>query len=115
LSQFDEELFKHADMAEVPVVMAVVVSYVDGQRMVGLAFVDAATRHMGACEFHDDDHFCSLEAAVVQLGAKECVLVKVRPHQPDPMHTAQPPPVHPHLADALRSSAVSRIAEAAHP
>ena len=67
--------------------------------MVGLAFYDAAARKLGAAEFADDDQFCTLEAVALQLGAKECVLVRVspgsraqgfptceRPHQLPPSH-----------------------------
>lgn len=64
-------------MPDVPVVMSVAAHLVDGQRTVGVAFVDMATRHMAGCEFHDDDQYCCLETLVVQLGAKECVIAKV--------------------------------------
>ena len=45
---------------------------------VGVAFLDAALRRLGACEFADDEHFCNLEAVTTQLGAKECVMPKAR-------------------------------------
>ena len=45
---------------------------------VGVAFLDAAARRLGACEFADDEHFCSLEAVLLQLGVKEVVLPKAR-------------------------------------
>jgi DNA mismatch repair protein MSH2 len=64
-------------MADAPVVMAVALGCVDGVRTVGVAFADASARSLGACEFADDEHFCSLETVLVQLGAKECVLPKV--------------------------------------
>ena len=44
----------------------------------GVAFLDAAARRLGACEFADDEHFCSLEAVLLQLGVKEVVLPKAR-------------------------------------
>lgn len=44
----------------------------------GLAFLDPSRRLLGCCEFADDEHFCHLETALVQLGPKECVLPKVR-------------------------------------
>ena len=64
-------------MADAPVVMAVFLQYVEGARTVGVAYCDAAGRKLGACEFTDDEQFCNLEAVLVQLGAKECVLPKV--------------------------------------
>ena len=66
-------------MADVPVVMAVALNYVEGHRTIGIAFADTARRQLGACEFTDDEHFCNLELAVVQLGARECMLAKVSP------------------------------------
>jgi DNA mismatch repair protein MSH2 len=33
-------------------------------------------RRLGACQFVDDEHFCSLEALLVQLGAREVVIQK---------------------------------------
>ena len=51
---------------------------------VGVAFADAAGRRLGACEFADDEHFCNLEAVTMQLGAKECVIPKVRCCQDPP-------------------------------
>ena len=58
-------------------VMAVMLASLEGHRTVGIAYCDAASRKLGMCEITDDEHFCNLEAVVVQLGAKECVLVKV--------------------------------------
>ena len=77
LGSFEEELYHNTDMADVPVVMAVFLQYVEGARTVGIAYCDATGRKLGACQFTDDEHFCNLETVLVQLGAKECVLPKV--------------------------------------
>ena len=77
LGSFEEELYHNTDMADVPVVMAVFLQYVEGARTVGVAYCDATGRKLGACQFTDDEHFCTLETVLVQLGAKECVLPKV--------------------------------------
>lgn len=79
IQDFEEELFRHADLAEAPVVVAVHMSYREGQRRIGVAYVNTSSREMGACEFADDEQFCNLEAALVQLGAKEVAIPKV-PH-----------------------------------
>ena len=65
-------------MVDTPVVMAVVSQIVDGSRCVGIAFVDAATRRLGAAQFEDDEQLCALERVFVQLGAKEVVIPQVR-------------------------------------
>ncbi len=45
LSAFDEEMFRlGSEGADLPVVAAVSLAYVDGQRMVGAAFLDAGAR-----------------------------------------------------------------------
>ena len=78
LGAFEEELFRNVDMTDVPVVAALLLGYSEGARTVGIAFADAAGRRLGACEFADDEYFCATEAVLLQLGAKEVVLPKVR-------------------------------------
>ena len=77
LTAFEEELFRNSEMTEVPVVMAVSLTQVDGARTLGMAYCAASSRLLEACEFVDDEHFCTLEAVIVQLGAKEVVIPKV--------------------------------------
>ena len=81
VGQFEEEIFRNSQMSDIPLVMSVSLSCTDGQRLVGVAYVDGGIMHLGACEFSDDDHFWHLEAIITQLGPKECVVVKVSRHK----------------------------------
>ena len=45
--------------------------------MTDRACLGGLCRRLGACEFADDEHLCTLEATLVQLGAKEVVMPKV--------------------------------------
>ena len=78
LTAFEDELFSSVDMVDTPIVAAVMSQLVDNTRTVGLAFVDAACRRLGAAQFEDDEQLCALERALVQLGAKEVVIPQVR-------------------------------------
>ena len=79
LGAFEDDLFRNAEMADVPIAAAVVLGYPEGARTIGIAFCDAAGRALGACEYADDEYFCATEAVLVQLGAKEVVLPKACP------------------------------------
>lgn len=43
-------------------------------QVVGVALVDTVEHSFALCEFSDDDYFSNLEALVVQLGPKECII-----------------------------------------
>ncbi|KAJ2121086.1 MSH2 protein [Coemansia sp. RSA 720] len=78
LQEVDELLFANSDMVTVPLVMAVTFVQSVDQMHVGVAFADPAQRSFGVCEFIDNDVFSNLEALVIQLGVREC-LVKQEP------------------------------------
>ncbi|GJP79784.1 hypothetical protein CLOP_g10002 [Closterium sp. NIES-67] len=76
LTAFEDVLFATRDMGDSPTVCAVIVAAAakDGERRVGLAFVDLTKRALGMTDFLDDEQYTCLESALVALSCRECVV-----------------------------------------
>ncbi|CAL4080919.1 unnamed protein product, partial [Meganyctiphanes norvegica] len=76
LSQFEELLFgANSDLTLTTGVIAVKVANDNGQRVVGVGYVDVTGRLLTVSEFSDNETFSNLEALLVQLGPQECIIV----------------------------------------
>ena len=83
LCAFEEELYCASELVDTPVVTAVRIAIRHDQRLVGVAYANLTTRELGACEFVDDEHFCTLEAVICQLGTKECLMPRESMETPE--------------------------------
>ncbi|KAK7068453.1 MutS-like protein [Halocaridina rubra] len=75
LSQFEEILFGGNNELNVTTgVMAIKLASEGGQRIVGAGYIDMTGRTIMVSEFSDTEAFSNLEALIVQLGPKECLI-----------------------------------------
>ncbi|TNY21324.1 muts domain V-domain-containing protein [Rhodotorula diobovata] len=76
LGAVEDLLFAHTDLLAAPVIVAVRVQVKDSVKTVGVAYADSSAREMGVAQFVDTDLFSNTEALLIQLGAKEALVVE---------------------------------------
>uniref|UniRef100_A0A2C9K9M9 DNA mismatch repair proteins mutS family domain-containing protein n=1 Tax=Biomphalaria glabrata TaxID=6526 RepID=A0A2C9K9M9_BIOGL len=74
LCQFEELLFGNTEMSVTGGVLGLKIANENGQVYVGIGLVDPILRTFTVSEFPDNNQFCNLEALLVQLGPKECLI-----------------------------------------
>lgn len=74
LSQFEDLLFANNDMVAGSALIALHVKPQGKQKMIGIACIENNERTFSVSEFMDNDFYSELEAMVVLLGPKECIL-----------------------------------------
>nr|XP_029119194.1 DNA mismatch repair protein MSH2 isoform X3 [Elaeis guineensis] len=74
IGSFEDVLFANNDMQDTPVTISLFPVFRENQYTVGLSFVDITKQKLGLAEFLDDSQFTNVEAVMVALGCKECLL-----------------------------------------
>lgn len=74
LSQFEDLLFANNDMVAGSALIALHVKQQGKQKVIGIACVESSERLFSVSEFLDNDFYSELEALVVLLGPKECII-----------------------------------------
>ncbi|XP_076317176.1 DNA mismatch repair protein Msh2-like isoform X2 [Tachypleus tridentatus] len=76
LSQMEGLLFGNMELAEARGVISIKLSTESGVIVVGIAFCDTILRKLIITDFSDNDHFSNLQAVLVHLSPRECLLMK---------------------------------------
>jgi len=74
LIQLEDILFSNAETLVSGGVAGLKIANDEGELTVGIGYTDPILKTFTVSEFSDNDQFSNLEAALVQLGAKECVV-----------------------------------------
>ncbi|XP_039452393.1 DNA mismatch repair protein spellchecker 1 [Culex pipiens pallens] len=78
LTQFEDLLFANNGMVAGSALIALHVKLLGKQKIIGIACVENNERLFSVSEFVDDDFYSELEAVIVILGPKECILPSPR-------------------------------------
>ncbi|GAA5992261.1 hypothetical protein JCM10908_001845 [Rhodotorula pacifica] len=75
LTAVENLLFTNTDLLAAPVIVALKLQVKDNVKTVGIAFADTSMQEMGVSEYVDNELFSNTEALLIQLGAKECLVI----------------------------------------
>lgn len=78
LTQFEDLLFANNEMVAGSGLIALQVKQIGKQKIIGIACIENNERLFSVSEFVDDDFYSELEAVIVILGPKECILPSPR-------------------------------------
>ncbi|BGP57733.1 hypothetical protein JCM8202_002386 [Rhodotorula sphaerocarpa] len=75
LTAVENLLFTNTDLLAAPVIVALRLQVKDNVKSIGVAFADTSMQEMGVSEYVDNELFSNTESLLIQLGAKECLIV----------------------------------------
>ncbi|BGP27056.1 DNA mismatch repair protein MSH2 [Rhodotorula toruloides] len=76
LGPVEDLLFTYTDLLASPVLVAIRLQVKDNVKTIGVAFADTSMQELGASEYVDNELFSNTEALLIQLGAKECLVIE---------------------------------------
>ncbi|BGO94891.1 hypothetical protein NBRC10512_006153 [Rhodotorula toruloides] len=76
LGPVEDLLFTYTDLLASPVLVAIRLQVKDNVKTIGVAFADTSMQELGVSEYVDNELFSNTEALLIQLGAKECLVVE---------------------------------------
>lgn len=76
LIQFEDILFGNNDIVANSSVIAIKLATEGRSKVLGLSCIDTVSTVISVCEFKDDDSFSNLEALLVTLAPKECLIIE---------------------------------------
>lgn len=63
LQQFEDILFTGSDVSMATGVIGIKVANENGQRLVGVAYIDTMLRRLGVCQFSDNEQLSNIEVS----------------------------------------------------
>ncbi|WVW80934.1 hypothetical protein I302_102925 [Kwoniella bestiolae CBS 10118] len=74
IMQLEDLLFNDQSLLSSSVIMSLKLQVKEGNKVIGIAYVDNSERLLGVGEFVENDSFGNTESLLIQLGVKECIM-----------------------------------------